>query len=136
MPFRRAKGQPGREDLIRHLEHAVKVCGEDHVGIGTDGPFLGYEVNDETRKRQREFYEDRAKRGIAAPGEGADVLNLVEGYNDATRYDQLAADLQARGWSSARVDKPLGHNLSRLFPDVRTVARPPFLDPGATTAPT
>src|SRR3546814_935260 len=118
MPFLRAKGQPGREDLIRHLEHAVKVCGEDHVGIGTDGPFLGYEVNDETRKRQREFYEDRAKRGIAAPGEGADVLNLVEGYNDATRYDQLAADLKARGWSSARVDKLLGDNFARLFTEV------------------
>src|SRR3546814_1968814 len=84
----------------------------------SDLPFLGYEVNDETRKRQREFYEDRAKRGIAAPGEGADVLNLVEGYNDATRYDQLAADLKARGWSSARVDKLLGDNFARLFTEV------------------
>lgn len=118
MPFLRAKGQPGREDLIRHLEHAVNVCGEDHVGIGTDNPFLGYEITEETRKQQREFYEDRAKRGIAAPGEAADVLNLVEGYNDAARYDRLAADLKARGWSSARVDKVLGENFARLFAEV------------------
>src|SRR3546814_11215074 len=95
MPFLRAKGQPGREDLIRHLEHAVKVCGEDHVGIGTDGPFLGYEVNDETRKRQREFYEDRAKRGIAAPGEGADGLNLADGHHETTPQNTLAADPKA-----------------------------------------
>jgi membrane dipeptidase len=118
MPFLRAKGQPGREDLIRHLEHAVNVCGEDHVGIGTDNPFTGYEINEETRKQQREFYEDRAKRGIAAPGEAADVMNLVEGYNDAARYDRLAADLKARGWSSARVDKVLGDNFARLFTEV------------------
>lgn len=32
MPFLRASGQPHAEDLIRHLEHAVNVCGEDHVG--------------------------------------------------------------------------------------------------------
>lgn len=118
MPFLRAKGQPGREDLIRHLEHAVNVCGEEHVGIGTDNPFLGYEITEETKKQQREFYEDRAKRGIAAPGEAADVLNLVEGYNDAARYDRLAADFKARGWSSARVDKVLGENFARLFADV------------------
>ena len=24
-------------DLIRHLEHAINVCGEDHVGLGADG---------------------------------------------------------------------------------------------------
>jgi membrane dipeptidase len=31
MPFLRESGQPHAEDLIRHIEHAVKVCGEDHV---------------------------------------------------------------------------------------------------------
>ena len=96
----------------------MNVCGEDHVGIGTDNPFLGYEINDETRKQQREFYEDRANKGIAAPGEAADVFNLVEGYNDAARYDRLAADLRGRGWSSARVDKVLGDNFARLFAQV------------------
>ena len=78
MPFLRLSGQPGKEDLIRHIEHAAKVCGEDHVGIGTDGPLFGYEINEETRKRHREFFEDRRKRGISAPGEAADVLNMVE----------------------------------------------------------
>ena len=67
MPFLRLTGQPGREDLLRHLDHAVNLCGEDHVGIGTDDPLLGYEINDETRRRPREFYEDRVRRGVAAP---------------------------------------------------------------------
>ncbi|HYG47828.1 MAG TPA: membrane dipeptidase [Allosphingosinicella sp.] len=115
MPFLRAKGQPGREDLIRHIEHAVKVAGEDHVGIGTDNPLTGYVIDDNARKQQREFFEDRSKRGIAAPGEAADVFNLVEGYNEAPRYARLSADLSARGWKSARIDKVLGGNFMRLF---------------------
>ncbi|HEX8468884.1 MAG TPA: membrane dipeptidase [Allosphingosinicella sp.] len=115
MPFLRAKGQPGREDLIRHVEHAVKVCGEDHVGIGTDNPLTGYTIDDAARKAQREFFEDRSKRGIAAPGEAADVFNLVEGYNDSARYSRLADDLSARGWKAARIEKLLGGNFIRLF---------------------
>jgi membrane dipeptidase len=118
MPFLRASGQPQREDLLRHIEHALNVCGEDHVGIGTDGPFLGYIVNDEMRAGHRRFYEDRVRLGIAAPGEAADVYNFVEGYNSADRYDRIAADLGGRGWSSARIDKLLGGNWVRLFGEV------------------
>ncbi|HWT12137.1 MAG TPA: membrane dipeptidase [Allosphingosinicella sp.] len=118
MPFLRMRGQPGREDLLRHLDHAVNVCGEDHVGIGTDNPFLGYVINDETRAQQRRFFEERSRQGIAAPGEAADVLNLVEGYNGADRYDRIGADLRRRGWSTARVEKVLGNNFVRLFGEV------------------
>jgi membrane dipeptidase len=118
MPFLTVKGQPQREDLIRHLEHAVNVCGEDHVGIGTDNPLLGFEINDQSRKEQREFYESRAKRGIAAPGEAADKFNMVEGYNDVSRYERLTSDLTRRGWSSTRTEKVLGGNFIRLFGEV------------------
>ena len=117
-PFLTIQGQPQRDDLFRHLEHAVNVCGEDHVGIGTDNPLLGFEINDQSRKEQREFYESRAKRGIAAPGEAADKFNMVEGYNDASRYERLASDLARRGWSSTRTEKVLGGNFMRLFGEV------------------
>jgi membrane dipeptidase len=118
MPFLRLSGQPGREDLLRHLDHAVNVCGEDHVGIGTDDPFLGYAVNEESRRRHREFYEDRVRRGISAPGESAEVMNYVEGYNSGDRYDRIAADLRRRGWSTGRIEKVLGNNWMRLFGEV------------------
>jgi membrane dipeptidase len=118
MPFLRASGQPQREDLLRHLDHAVNVCGEDHVGIGTDDPLLGYEINDETRAQHRRFYEERVTRGISAPGESADVMNYVEGYNSGDRYDRIAADLRRRGWSTTRVEKVLGGNFVRLFGEV------------------
>lgn len=115
MPFLRPSGQPGREDLLRHLAHALNVCGEDHIGIGTDQVLRGRIVDDAARQRQREFFERRQRLGIAAPGEAADVFNHVEGYNDVERFDRIAFDLSARGWSGARIDKVLGGNFTRLF---------------------
>ncbi len=118
MPFLRMRGQPQREDLLRHIDHALNVCGEDHIAIGTDGPLFGYTINDEARAAQRRFYDERARRGIAAPGEAADVFNMVEGYNAIDRYDRIAADLRRRGWRSARIDKLLGGNFVRLLGEV------------------
>jgi len=118
MPFLRASGQPHADDVIRHLEHAVNVCGEDHVGLGTDGPLSGTELNEAFAKFQRKFFEDRAKAGIAAPGEAADVFNLIPEYNEPRRFKTLADDLARRGWTSGRIEKILGRNFSRLFADV------------------
>lgn len=118
MPFLRTSGQAQGEDLLRHLDHALNVCGEDHIGIGTDQSLLGVTANDEARANQRAFFEERARLGIAAPGEAADVLNLVEGYNDAARFDRIGDDLRRRGWSAASVEKLLGGNFVRLFSEV------------------
>ena len=118
MPFLRLGRQPAAGDLLRHLDHAVNVCGEDHVGIGTDNPLLGYELNDETRRRHREDTAQRLQRGIAAPGEDPEIMLYVEGYNSDDRYDRIAADLRRRGWSSARIDKVMGDNFVRLFGEV------------------
>ena len=118
MPFLRASGQPHAEDLIKHLEHAVNVCGEDHVGLGTDGGISGIKLDDKYAAFQKKFFEDRAKAGIAAPGEAADVFNLVPEYNDERRFFTLANDLSDRGWTAKRVEKILGANFARLFSEV------------------
>jgi len=118
MPFLRASGQPHADDLIQHLDHAVNVCGEDHVGLGTDGGISGIKLDEKYAAFQRKFYEDRAKAGIAAPGEAADVFNLVPEYNDAHRFFTLANDLGDRGWNSKRIEKILGANFARLFGEV------------------
>jgi membrane dipeptidase len=118
MPFLRASGQPHAEDLLRHLEHAVNVCGEDHVGLGTDGGISGIKLDDKYAEFQRKFFEERQKAGIAAPGEAADVFNLVPEYNDERRFFTLANDLSERGWPAKRVEKILGANFARLFGEV------------------
>ena len=118
MCFLRYLQQPHREDLIRHIEHAVDVCGEDHVGLGTDGSISAMPITDAFRKSLREDIERRIKAGISAPGESPDVLNLIPEYNSPRRFALLADDLSARGWSGSRIDKLLGGNFARLFADV------------------
>jgi membrane dipeptidase len=115
MPFLRASGQPHSEDLIRHIEHAVNVCGEDHVGLGTDGSLSGVPLTDAYRAYFRKDEEARIKAGFAAPGESADVLTIVPEYNDPLRFNRLAGDLSSRGWPDSRIDKLLGANFARLF---------------------
>jgi membrane dipeptidase len=118
MPFLRESGQPHAEDLIRHIEHAVNVCGEDHVGLGTDGSISGLPLTDAFRAEHKKNVEARQKAGVSAPGESADVLTIVLEYNDPLRFLHLANDLQHRGWSDARIEKLLGANFARLFAEV------------------
>ncbi len=118
MPFLRASGQPHAEDLIRHLEYAVNVCGEDHVGLGTDGSISGIKLDEKYAEVQRKFVEDRQKAGIAAPGEDPKVFNLIPEYNEARRLFTLANDLSDRGWTAKRIEKVLGTNFARLFAEV------------------
>jgi membrane dipeptidase len=118
MPFLRLSGQPHAEDLVRHIEYAVKVCGEDHVGLGTDGSISGVPLTDAYREHVRKDEEARIKAGYAAPGESADVLTIVPEYDDPLRFNRLAQDLSLRGWSDGRIDKLLGANFARLFATV------------------
>ena len=118
MPFLRAAGQPHAEDLIRHLEHAVDVCGEDHVGIGTDGAISAVEINDAFRSQHKKELEQRQKAGISAPGESADVYNLIPEYNSPRRFLSLGDDLARRGWTDGRIEKILGGNFASLFAEV------------------
>jgi membrane dipeptidase len=118
MPFLTLTGQATRDDLITHLEHAVKVCGEDHVGMGTDGGVSGVVVDEAYRAGQRREFEERSKIGIAAPGERPDWVQVIEGYNDPRRFLHLAQDLSRRGWPSSRIEKVLGANFARVFAEV------------------
>ncbi|MFS0738324.1 membrane dipeptidase [Sphingomonas sp. 1P06PA] len=118
MPFLVANGKPTGADLVRHMDHVVKLCGEDHVAIGTDGNLSKTVIDDKARARQKKFYEDRTARGIAAPGEGPDIFNIVTEWDGPMRFRKLADGLAAAGWSSARIEKALGGNLMRLYADV------------------
>jgi membrane dipeptidase len=115
MPFLRKTGQPHAEDVVRHIEYAVRVAGEDHVGLGTDGGIPSIVHLKEYRKNMKEFVEERRKLGIASPGEDPDVLNIVPEYNSPRRLERLADHLLKRGHSSTRIEKILGGNFARLF---------------------
>jgi membrane dipeptidase len=118
MPFLRASGQVTSEDVVRHIEHALKICGEDHVGIGTDGGISGIEITPEFRRKFREFFALRREAGVAAPGEDPEAFHFVADLNSPRRLEKLARLLLDRGHSEKRVRKVLGENFQRLFTEV------------------
>ena len=115
MPFLTADGRPKAADVIAHVEHVARIAGEDHIGIGTDNGVLPQAVDEEAKKRNREWALQRMKAGIASPGEGPDVFPMVADYNSVDRYRRFADDLIKRGWSQARVEKLMGGNFLRVY---------------------
>jgi len=118
MPYLRTSGQVMADDVIRHIEHALKVCGEDHVGIGTDGTTSAVDVTPEFRKQFADEIAERQKRGISAPGERADSLTFAPDLNEPLRFERIASLLSRRGHPDARIEKVLGGNFARLFNEV------------------
>ena len=118
MPFLRTAGQPMAEDVIAHIDHAINVCGEDHVGVGTDGAISAINVTPEFQKAFREEIAQRRKMGVSAPGEREDVYTFVPDLNTPKRFEKLASLLSKRGYSDSRIEKVIGGNFARLFRDV------------------
>lgn len=115
MPFLVPNSRPTSADLVRHMDHVKNNCGEDHVSIGTDGNLSKTVIDDKSRAAQKKFYEMRSAQGIAAPGEGPDVFNIVGDWDDIMRYRHLADGLSKAGWTSGQVEKALGLNLMRVY---------------------
>jgi membrane dipeptidase len=115
MPFLVANSKPTGADLVRHMNHALNICGEDHISIGTDGILYKTVIDDKSRARMKAFYDERNKAGISAPGEGPDIFNIVAEWDDHLRFYHLADGLAAAGWPAGRIEKVLGANLMRLY---------------------
>jgi membrane dipeptidase len=118
MPFLRMQGQPMAEDLIRHIEHAINVCGDDHVGIGTDGGISAAQLTEKSRRIYREDIEKRRRLGISAPGEDPDIYLFLPDLNTPRRFETIARKLLDRGHPEARVAKILGGNFLRVMREV------------------
>lgn len=108
-----ASPQPTLYDYMNHLAHALNVCGEDHVGIGSDAIMTEFDVTPESLKAWNEDIARRKAAGIAAPGEGP--LPFVVGLNRSDRSRVIAETLQARGYRLTTIEKVLGRNFLRVF---------------------
>jgi membrane dipeptidase len=115
MPYLRISGQPMAEDVIAHIEHALDVAGEDHVGIGTDGTISAVQLTDEYKKAFTDEIAERQKAGISAPGETTAVYTFVPDLNTPRRFEILATLLAKRGRPERVIEKVLGGNFLRLF---------------------
>jgi membrane dipeptidase len=110
MPFLNISGHARAEDVVAHIEHALNVCGEDHVGIGTDGGVTQIDdLNAYQAVLAREI-ADRRAAGISAAGERPDTYPFVVDLRGPDQFRKLVRLLEAKGHPSRRIEKILGLN--------------------------
>jgi membrane dipeptidase len=117
-PYLRTDTQPMAIDLIRHIEHAINACGEDHVGIGSDTPVAPVVRDAAFEQDNRAAIADMVGQGIFAKGRPADLYMFIPDLNRVDRYEVIGAMLSARGHSDARIGKILGGNFARVMTEV------------------
>lgn len=118
MPFLRPDGKARVSDVVAHIEHAVNVCGEDHVGIGTDGGVTAIDDLHAYDAALAREHAERVRQGVAAKGETATTYPFVVDLRGPDQFRTLAAMLRKRGHSAARVDKIMGRNFLRYAQEV------------------
>jgi membrane dipeptidase len=110
MPFLDPNGHATAADVVAHLEHAIDVCGEDAVGIGTDGTVTGIDDLDAYRLTLADHVAHRQAAGVGAAGERADTLPFVPDLHGVDQFHRLIELLEERGHSWARIEKVMGRN--------------------------
>lgn len=111
-------GKPtvGLEDLLAHVDHAVKVAGVEHVGFGSDGGVARTGGDDEAQdlKGFGRFVE----RNKGLPGSEQMPRHLIVAeLRGPDRMLRLAEGLDRRGYKPADIEKILGGNFERLLRD-------------------
>jgi len=100
--------QPALDDYMAHMTHALDICGEDHVGIGSDSNLGPFDLSPAGMEAFRKNVEYRRKTGVAAPEE--DRPMYVIGLNTPRRSEVIADALLKRGYSARVAEKVLGAN--------------------------
>ena len=100
--------QPALDDYMAHMTHALDICGEDHVGIGSDSELGPFDLSPAGMEAFRKNVEYRKKTGVAAPEE--DRPMYVIGLNTPRRSEVIADALLKRGYSARVAEKVLGAN--------------------------
>jgi membrane dipeptidase len=112
MPFLNSTGHARAADVVEHIDHAVNVCGEDHVGIGTDGSITSIDDLDAYRATLAEHVALRQAAGVSAAGERADTLPFVIDLRGVNQFYELIRLLEQRGYRQGRIEKILGTNFA------------------------
>ena len=110
--------QPTVEDYLDHLEHALRVAGENHVGIGSDVGIPPMDVSEKGLAELNKQLEQRRTAGLSAPEE--DRPPYVMGLNTPRRIEVIADQLLKRGYPAGVAEKVVGANFARVFADIWT----------------
>lgn len=104
---------PTLDIYMRHLTHAIAVCGEDHVGIGSDSVLLGMDTSPDSAAAAERHEAVRKAAGVATPEELP--IPFVIGLNGPNRCEVICRALLRQGYRERTVEKVLGANFFRVF---------------------
>ena len=95
------------EHYLNHIQHAVKVCGIDHVGIGSDRDHRYIDLTPE--------YLDELRTEQGANLNEADLPWFMVELNGPRRMETIWGGLKGRGLADAELEKIMGANVRRVY---------------------
>ena len=119
MPYLGNDGKPyaTKQMFLNHLRHALDVCGEDHVGIGSDQSITPVVETPEYLKTWKEGGEIRKRLGFEAPDE-ANRFPYMPEINSPRRLEIITSEVEKMGYGERVVEKLIGANFMRAFGEI------------------
>jgi membrane dipeptidase len=112
-PYIGGKERNTLDDYLAHIDHAVKVAGVEHVGIGSDREHR--RIPDTPEEKQKLIDELSRLRPVNAASFRWPFF--IAELNHPRRMETIAAGLAKKGYKADAVDKILGRNVYRLLKD-------------------
>lgn len=109
-PFLTTKRADALPEYFRHIDHAVKVMGADHVAIGSDRDHRVVEMTD--------AYIAELKREEGANFNDADWPLFIDELNGPRRMEVVWDGVRKLGYPESAVEKIMGTNLRRIYQEV------------------
>lgn len=109
-PFLTEKRQGALSDYFRHIDHAIRIAGVDHVAIGSDRDHRRIEMTDD--------YLAELKREEGANFNPAEWPLFIDELNGPRRMEVVWEGVRKLGYGAAAADKVMGGNLHRLYGEV------------------
>ena len=109
-PFLTTKRDDALPEYFRHIDHAVKVMGADHVAIGSDRDHRVVEMTD--------AYVAELKAEEGANFNDADWPLFINELNGPRRMEVVWDGVRKLGYRSGTAEKIMGTNLRRIYQEV------------------
>ncbi len=103
---------PGFEVILDNIDYVANLVGWEHVGIGTDWPFmLSHHLAEITIGTQTAELGFRPEHGIS-------IRRTTGGYEDARDFINFTRGMVSRGYTDEQIKGILGENYLRIFEQV------------------
>lgn len=109
-PFLTTKRKGALADYFRHIDHAIKVAGADHVAIGSDRDHRVIEMTD--------AYIAELKREEGANFNADDWPLFIDELNGPRRMEVVWDGVRKLGYPESVAEKIMGTNLRRIYQEV------------------